>query len=279
MSTDRPDRIAELFARTRAERRPAIIPFIPAGWPEIDATSEIVRAAIAGGADALELGLPFSDPLADGSTNQHAYDEALAQGVTPATVLNNVRELRGDGVTIPLIIMGYINPMLAYGIDAFIRNAVEVGVDALIIVDMPPNEAGTVEILAREAGLHLIFLVAPTSTDARLRLVADHARGFIYCVSLTGITGARQELSKDLEEFVGRVREYTELPLAVGFGISRREHVEHVGKIADAVVIGSAFVNVVANTPRIERAAAIRHYLEEISGRRNVPIVQTDRSD
>ena len=132
MSTDRPDRIAELFARTRAERRPAIIPFIPAGWPEIDATSEIVRAAIAGGADALELGLPFSDPLADGSTNQHAYDEALAQGVTPATVLNNVRELRGDGVTIPLIIMGYINPMLAYGIDAFIRNAVEVGVDALL---------------------------------------------------------------------------------------------------------------------------------------------------
>ena len=266
MSDVRPDRIAETFARTRAEGRPALIPFVPAGWPEADATPEIVEAAIAGGADALELGLPFSDPLADGATNQQAYYEALQQGVTPATILENVRELRARGVTIPLIIMGYINPILAYG-EAFARDAVEAGVDALIVVDMPPNEAREIEGPARAAGLHLIYLVAPTSTEERLQLVAEHAGGFIYCVSLTGTTGARRELSAELPEFLERVRAHSDLPLAVGFGISEREHVEQVGTIADGAVIGSAFVNVVRDAPRAERAAAVRAFVERMSGR------------
>jgi tryptophan synthase alpha chain len=269
---DRPDRIADLFARTRAEGRPALIPFVPAGWPEADATPAIVEAAIAGGADALELGLPFSDPLADGATNQQAYHEALEQGVTPATVLENVRDLRSRGVEIPLIIMGYLNPMLAYGGAAFVCDAVTAGVDGLIVVDMPPSEAREIEEPARAAGLHIIYLVAPTSTDERLRVVAEHAGGFVYCVSLAGVTGARTEMSSDLGEFLARVRGATDLPLAVGFGISERKHVEQVGAVADGAVVGSAFVNVVAAAPRAERAAAVRAFVEQMSGRASATV-------
>lgn len=260
-----------MFARTRAEGRPALMPFVPAGWPEADATPEIVEAAIAGGADMLEIGLPFSDPLADGATNQQAYYEALAQGVTPVTVLENIRELRERGVTIPLVIMGYINPLLAYG-ESFARDAVEAGADGLIVVDMPPNEAREIEEAARAVGLHVIYLVAPTSTDERLQVVAEHAGGFIYCVSLTGITGARQQMSEGLGAFLDRVRSHTDLPLAVGFGISEREHVEQVGAVADGAIIGSAFVNVVRDTPRDKRAAEVRAFVERMTGRTNAPV-------
>jgi tryptophan synthase alpha chain len=243
------------------------MPFVPAGWPEADATPEIVEAAIAGGADILELGLPFSDPLADGATNQQAYYEALQQGVTAATVLDNVRQLRARGVTIPLIIMGYINPLLSYGGADFARDAVEAGVDGIIVVDMPPNEAREIEEPARAVGLHVIYLVAPTSTDARLQLVAEHASGFIYCVSLTGITGVRSKLTEGLGDFLARVRAHTDLPLAVGFGISEREHVQQVGALADGAVIGSAFVNVVRDAPREQRAADVQAFVERMNGR------------
>jgi tryptophan synthase alpha chain len=271
VSGDRPDRLAAMFERTRAEGRPAVIPFVPAGWPEADATPEIVEAAIAGGADALELGLPFSDPLADGPANQQAYYEALQQGVTPVTVLENVRELRAAGVEIPLIIMGYVNPMLAYGAERWVRDAVEAGVDGLIVVDLPPGEARELEEPARAAGLQMIYLVAPTSTAERLALVAEHASGFVYCVSLTGTTGARAELSKELPEFIARVRAHTKLPLAVGFGISERRHVEEVGALADAAVIGSAFVRTISEVPRDERASVVRGFLERMTGRASTP--------
>ena len=269
MSTERPDRIAEAFARAHAEDRPALFPFVPAGWPEADATPEIVEAAIAGGADGLELGLPFSDPLADGATNQQAYYEALQQGVTPVTVPDNVRELRARGVTIPLIIMGYINPILAYG-ETFAHDAVEAGVDGIIVVDMPPNEAREIEEPARAAGLHVIYLVAPTSTEKRLQMVAEHASGFVYCVSLTGTTGARQEMSADLGEFLARVRGHTDLPLVVGFGISERAHMEQVGAVADGAAVGSAFVSTVRNAPREQRATAVREFVERLAGREPV---------
>jgi tryptophan synthase alpha chain len=271
VSGDRPDRLAAMFERTRAEGRPAVIPFVPAGWPEADATPEIVEAAIAGGADALELGLPFSDPLADGPANQQAYYEALQQGVTPVTVLENVRELRAAGVEIPLIIMGYVNPMLAYGAERWVRDAVEAGVDGLIVVDLPPGEARELEEPARAAGLQMIYLVAPTSTAERLALVAEHASGFVYCVSLTGTTGARAELSKELPEFIARVRAHTKLPLAVGFGISERRHVEEVGAVADGAVIGSAFVRTISEVPRDERASVVRGFLERMTGRASTP--------
>ena len=260
-------RIAEMFERTRAEGRPAVIPFAPGGWPEPGATPGIVRAAVEGGADAIEIGVPFSDPLADGVTNQVAYQEALAQGANLGTVLEAVREVRAGGVRVPVLLMGYCNSLLAYGADRFARDAADAGVDGLVIVDLPPEEAAEIEEPARSAGLHLVYLLAPTSTEVRIAAVAEHASGFVYCVSVTGVTGARTEMADDLPAFLGRVRAQTDLPLAVGFGISTREHVEAVGRLADAAIIGSAFVQAIARAPRDGRAEAVRSYMEGITGR------------
>ena len=261
------NRIALAFAAAREAGRSAVVPFIPVGWPEIDATVEIVEAAVAGGAAAVEIGLPFSDPMGDGTTNQRAYEEAIRNGANADTVFAAVRELRSRGVSVPLIVMGYFNPLLAYGISRFVQTAVEAGVDGLITVDLPPQEAAELEGPAREAGLHMIYLLAPTSTEDRIRLVADHGSGFIYCVGVVGITGARTALSDELPEYIARVRTQTDLPLAVGFGISSREHVREVEGFADAAVVGSAFVQLVGETPREERPAKVRAYLEEITGR------------
>lgn len=263
----RPDRLASMFAAARAGGRTPVIPFIPAGWPELDATVDILMAALEGGADALELGLPFSDPLGDGPVNQKAYGEAIANGCTSETVFAAVRELRARGVRAPVIILGYFNPLLAYGIGRWVQDAVAAGVDALVVVDLPPQEAGELEGPAKAAGLHLVYLLAPTSTDERIRLVAEHGSGFIYCVSVVGITGVRRELSAELPEFIARVRNLTDLPLAVGFGISAREHVQEAGRLADAVMVGSAFVQLVGDTPPAQRPAKVRAFLEEITGR------------
>lgn len=266
-TTDRTERMARAFATAREAGRHPVIPFIPAGWPEIDATVEIVEAAVAGGAAIVEIGLPFSDPLGDGVTNQRAYEQAIANGANTETVFDAVRQLRARGVSVPLVVMGYFNPLLAYGISRFVQTAVEAGVDGLITVDLPPQEAGELERAAREAGLHMIYLLAPTSTEDRIRLVAEHGSGFIYCVGVVGITGARSVLSDELPEYIARVRGLTDLPLAVGFGISSREHVRQVNEYADAAVVGSAFVQLVGETPREERPAKVRAYLEEITGR------------
>ena len=261
------DRIGEMFARTRAEGRPAIIPFVPGGWPERDATVEIVRAAVDAGADAFEIGLPFSDPLADGVTNQRAYQQALENGFTLSDLLDVVRTLRAGGVRVPLLVMGYFNPLLAYGLSKFVQDAAEAGIDGLIPVDLPPEEATELEPAMKAAGLHMVYLLAPTSTDQRIGVIAEHGSGFIYCVSVTGITGVRAAVSEELPAFIGRVRALTELPLAVGFGISTRQHVEQVGRIADAAVFGAAFVETIANAPREQRSEAIRAFVEGMSGR------------
>ena len=270
------DRLAAMFAAARAEGRTPVIPFVPAGWPEIDATVEILMAALEGGADALEVGLPFSDPLGDGPVNQKAYGEAIANGCTSETVFAAVRELRARGVRAPVIILGYFNPLLSYGISRWVQDAVAAGVDGVITVDLPPQEAGELEGPARAAGLHLIYLLAPTSTDERIRLVAEHGSGFVYCVGVVGITGVRRELSAELPEFIARVRALTDLPLAVGFGISARKHVQEVGRIADAAIVGSAFVQLVGDTPRSQRPAQVRAFLEEITGRDpgNAPVAR-----
>ena len=266
-TTDRTERMARAFAEAREAGRYPVVPFIPAGWPEIDATVEIVEAAVAGGAAIVEIGLPFSDPMGDGVTNQRAYEQAIANGANTETVFDAVRQLRARGVSVPLVVMGYFNPLLAYGISRFVQTAVEAGVDGLITVDLPPQEAGELERAAREAGLHMIYLLAPTSTEDRIRLVAEHGSGFIYCVGVVGITGARSVVSDELPEYIARVRALTDLPLAVGFGISSREHVRQVNEYADAAVVGSAFVQLVGETPREERPAKVRAYLEEITGR------------
>jgi len=261
------DRLAEMFARTRAEGRPAVIPFLPAGWPELNDTVRLVEAALEGGADAMEIGLPFSDPLGDGPVNQQAYDQAIKAGCTTDTVLGAVAELRARGVRAPLLVMGYFNPVLAYGVTRFVQAAARAGVDGLIIVDLPPQEAAELEVPAREAGLHMVYLLAPTSTDERIRLVAEHASGFIYCVSVVGITGARSEVSAELPALIERVRAQSDLPLAVGFGISAREHVQSVGKIADGAVVGSAFVRAIAGAAAPDRPAVARTFVEGIAGR------------
>ena len=260
------DRLAEMFARTRAEGRPALIPFVPAGWPELDDTVRIVEAALEGGADAMEIGMPFSDPLGDGPVNQQAYEEAIRGGCNTDTVFAAVAELRARGVRAPLLVMGYFNPVLAYGVGRFVEAAVRAGVDGLIIVDLPPQEAAELEVPARAAGLHMIYLLAPTSTEERIKLVVEHASGFIYCAGVVGITGARSELSAELPAFIARVRAHTDLPLAVGFGISAREHVEAVGTLADAAVVGSAFVRTVAEATSAQRPEAVRAFVQEIAG-------------
>lgn len=260
------DRLAEMFNRTRAEGRPALIGFLPGAWPEPGATAGLLRAAVEGGADALEVGLPFSDPLADGATNQAAYHEALLAGATTAVVLDEVRAARAAGVAVPLLLMGYCNPIFAYGVERFVADAQRAGVDGLVIVDLPPEEAGALEAAARAAGLHMVYLVPPTATEERLRILTDHCSGFLYCVSVTGVTGARQQVAADLPEFLERVRRHTSLPLAVGFGISRSEHVQEVGRLAEGAIVGSAIVQTVAESPPAEREARLRAFLRTLRG-------------
>jgi tryptophan synthase alpha subunit len=261
-------RIAQAFGRARQEGRPALLAYLPAGFPEPDATLPLVRALVEGGADAVELGIPFSDPLADGVSIQRAAMRALEQGMTPAGALEEIRELRGQGVVIPLIVMTYYNPILAYGQDGFVQDAAAAGVDGLIPVDLPPEEAEGLVGCCRAAGLDFIPLLAPTSSDERIARAVGLASGFVYCVSVAGVTGARAALPEGLGAFLGRVRRRTELPLAVGFGVSRREHVEALQGLADGVAVGSAIVDVIEQSSRGERESRIREYVEVLTGRR-----------
>jgi tryptophan synthase alpha chain len=247
-----------------------LIAYLTVGYPDVESTLRLVPALAAGGADMVELGVPFSDPLADGATIQRASHHALGQGVTLAVCLDVVRRLRQEGLTIPLLLMGYYNPVLAYGIEEFARDASDAGVDGLIIVDLPPEEATAVQTACAGRGLDLVYLLAPTSSDERIALVAAQASGFVYCVSLAGVTGARRDLSPRLAEFLARVRRHTSLPLAVGFGISRAEHVQAVARLgADAAVIGSAIIDLIDRTAPGERAEEVGAYLEALSGRRS----------
>jgi tryptophan synthase alpha chain len=261
-------RIERTFARLKAEKKAAFIAFVTVGYPSIEATLEIVPALIAGGADLIELGVPFSDPLAEGPTIQRSSFKALENGVTPAVCLEVLRKLREGGVEAPIVPMGYYNPVLAYGLDEFCSDVSDAGADGLIVVDLPPEESGALHDACKENDLRLIYLVAPTSTAERVRAVAAMASGFIYCVSVTGVTGARNELPEDLTQFIERVRSVTDLPVAVGFGISQRKHFESVARIADAAVIGSAVIDVIDGSDPSEVAARVKAYAEVVTGRR-----------
>jgi tryptophan synthase alpha chain len=264
-------RIGAIMAGLRAEGRLGLIAYLTVGYPDVESTLRLVPALAAGGADMVELGVPFSDPLADGATIQRATHHALGQGVTVAVCLDVVRRLRQEGLTTPLLLMGYYNPVLAYGIDDFARDASGAGVDGLIIVDLPPEEATAAQAACAGRGLDLVYLLAPTSSDERIALVAAQASGFVYCVSLAGVTGARRDLSAGLGEFLARVRRHTSLPLAVGFGISRAEQVQAVANLgADAAVIGSAIIDLIDRASPGQRGEELRAYLETLSGRRGV---------
>jgi tryptophan synthase alpha chain len=262
-------RIGEAMAGLRADGRIGLIAYLTVGYPDVESTLRLVPALAAGGADMVELGVPFSDPLADGATIQRASHHALGQGVTVAVCLDVVRRLRQAGLTIPLLLMGYYNPILAYGVEEFARAAAGAGADGFIVVDLPPEEALPMQTACAARGLDLIYLLAPTSSEQRIALVAAQASGFLYCVSVAGVTGARRDLSPELAEFLARVRRHTSLPLAVGFGISQAEHVQAVARLgADAAVIGSAIIDLIDRTSVGERERKVSEYLETLSGRR-----------
>ncbi len=235
-------RIQAVFQTAKNEHHAAFMPYHAMGYPDRGTTLEVVRTLADKGADLFEIGIPHSDPLADGPTNQAATHRALQQGTTVVDCLEMVRELRESGLSQPFCAMTYYNPLFRYGVESFVRDAAQAGIDGLIIPDLPPEEADEILESCRTYGLATIFMLAPTSTPERIRLIARNATGFIYLVSVTGITGARNELPTDLASFVERVREATKLPLAVGFGIGNRQQAATVAGFADGVIVGSALV-------------------------------------
>lgn len=235
-------RIGATFEELKARDRKALIPYLTIGYPRLALTPALVQAMAEAGADLLELGIPFSDPIADGPIIQRAAYEALRQGVNLERCLAVARKLRRDGLGIPLLFMGYYNPIFHYGQERFCQECQRVGIDGLIVPDLPPEEAEGLRAACLENGLDLIFLLAPTSTPERVELVASLASGFIYLVSLTGVTGPRDSLPAELESFVARVRARTSQPLCVGFGVSSPQQARRVGEVADGVVVGSAIV-------------------------------------
>jgi len=223
----------------------ALIAYVTVGYPDIKATLEVVPLLASCGCDVVELGIPFSDPLADGATIQKASYQALAQGITPQACLDLARRLR-QKITTPLVFMSYYNPILSFGPEAFCQASADAGVDGLIIPDLPPEEGAELEVATRKHSLDLIYLLTPTSTEERISLVAEKSRGFIYLVSLTGVTGARQTLPAGLEDFVRNVRRITSKPLCVGFGVSNPEQASRVARIADGVIIGSRLIQLIS---------------------------------
>jgi len=219
----------------------ALIPYVTVGYPSIEATLKVVQLLTNSGCDIVELGVPFSDPLADGVTIQKASFRALQNGVTLSHCLEVARQLR-QIIEIPLVFMTYFNPVFSYGLENFCNACTRSGVDGLIIPDLPVEEGSEMEAITQRQGLDLIYLLAPTSTEERIRLVAERSRGFIYLVSVTGVTGARDNLPADLEVFVSRVRQVATKPLCVGFGISTTEQAEQVARIADGAIVGSRII-------------------------------------
>jgi tryptophan synthase alpha chain len=239
------------------QNHPAFMPYSVLGYPDRPGGLATVQILVEAGADLLELGVPFSDPLADGPTIQAATQKSLENGTTVKDCLAMVGELRRQGVETPALLMGYINPILAYDLESFVADAAAVGVDGLIVPDLPPEEAEELETACTCHGLALVYLLAPTRTPERIKLVAEKSQGFIYLVSLTGVTGARNELPHDLAEFVARVRAQTNTPLAVGFGIGNGEQARAVGQLADGVIVGSALVKRAAESPARVRELAL----------------------
>jgi len=237
-------RIAPAFAALRARVEVALVPFFTAGDPDLATTRDLVRAAVAEGADAIELGIPFSDPMADGPVLQRSAARALAAGTTLPRVLELVAELRRE-MAQPIVLFGYYNPLFRYGVERIARDAAAAGADGFLCVDLPPEEAGDLRTAARAVALDVIALLAPTTPPARVRTIARAASGFLYFVSVLGTTGARAELPAELPDLVRRARAITDLPLGVGFGVSRPEQAAWIAGFADAVIVGSALARLV----------------------------------
>jgi len=242
------NRIEKVFRKLQKSNKKAFIPYIMAGDPTLEKTRETVLLLEKCGADVVELGVPFTDPVADGPTIQRAAERALEAGVTLRKVVGLVRELRKD-TSIPIVLMTYFNPVFKYGLEDFVRDAVNAGVDGMIIPDLPPDEAEELLRFTNPDTLATIFLLAPTSTGQRIKKIAKASRGFIYYVSITGITGSRLSLDSSLQESIQVVRRTTSKPVAVGFGISTPEEARTVAGFADGVIVGSAIVKMLHESP------------------------------
>lgn len=260
-------RIRAAFTRASASRRGVLIPYFMCGYPSAQQSAVAILAAAEAGADIIELGMPFSDPLADGAAIQHAGHHAIAHGMTIRGCMEIAHQVSAQS-SVPLILMGYYNPLLAYGIERFCQDAVSSGICGLIIPDLPPEEASLLQSAAVQAGLTLIFLVPPTTPAERIVNIVKQAAAipgsFIYCVSLSGVTGARGELPAHLPTFLLRVRAHAAasgLPLAVGFGLSKPEHISQVVQLADGAVVGSALVNLLDAHESSEQVEAVRRYI------------------
>jgi tryptophan synthase alpha chain len=250
-------RITRRFAALRAEGRKAFVGFVTAGDPSLDRTVEIALSLEQGGADVLELGVPFSDPVADGPVIQRAGERALARGTTLAGVFDVARRIRKRS-ELPLLLFTYFNPVLRYGLARVADEARAIGIDGVLVTDLPPEEADEWLGIAREAQLDTIFLAAPTSPDERLRRVADASRGFVYAISRTGVTGERQALSEDAAPLLARLKALTQEPVALGFGISTPEQYAAAAAVADGVVVGSALVRFLEQQPDGDIAELVR---------------------
>jgi len=264
------EHITETFEALGREGYAALMPYFTLGFPTPAGSLAVIEALAQSGADLIELGVPFSDPLADGPTIQHSTQIALEQGMTVRGCLDLVAEARARGVRQPLLLMGYINPLLAYGLERYTQDAAAAGADGLIIPDLPVEEAQPLKAACRANGLALVYLVSPTSTPERIAELAARTSGFLYLVSLTGVTGARQSLSSGLAEFVARVRAVARTPLAVGFGIATAQQAQAVAGLADGVIIGSALIHAAGSAA--DPAAAAADYISGIhAGLRVVP--------
>ncbi len=262
-------RITGAFERAKQEGRGVLIPYFMCGYPSAEQSVEIILAAVEGGADIIELGIPFSDPLADGATIQHAGYLALEGGMTVKRCMEVAQQVAAR-TDVPLLFMGYYNPILAYGLERFCADAREHGVSGIIVPDLPPEEADALQDAALQQGLTLIFLVPPTTPDERIAQIVTRTRnepgGFVYCVSLSGVTGSRDELPSHLRSFIARVRHHTqELPLAVGFGLSKPEHIAAVTSLVEGAVVGSALVNLIDRHEESQQVETVRQYIQSLA--------------
>ncbi len=269
-------RIGVTFAALKKQNRKALIPYVTAGFPFADVTPELMHGMVAGGADVIELGVPFSDPSADGMVIQKSGEKALAAGIGMVQVLEMVRQFRAKDSQTPVVLMGYANPIEAYDLkhgekavvdtaeSAFIRDAAGAGVDGLLIVDYPPEECVEFAARLRARDMDLIFLLAPTSTSARMKQVAEVASGYVYYVSLKGVTGSGALDVGAVEAMLPRIRQHVQVPVGVGFGIRDAETAKAIGKVADAVVIGSKIIQLIENEARENVAKVAQAFLQEI---------------
>ena len=240
-------RMQGVFSELKEKNQKAFVAYITAGDPNLDATQEICNALSQSGVDVIELGVPFSDPLADGPTNQKASERALASGTNLSSILSTVKKLRDSGLETPIVLFSYLNPIYAMGYESFAEECKRVGVDGALVLDLPPEEAGQYIEVMRRQNIDTVFLASPTTTENRLKLINQESRGFVYYVSRTGVTGVQSDVSDTLDSEVSKVRALVSKPLIIGFGISNPEQAKQIGSLGDGIVIGSAIVKMVEN--------------------------------